>query len=74
MCLESLARRSVFVELEKSNVDVDQLLGRLVNVYMMFVEDGVLRQSYLFSLESNASKFFRQVFSFLGVICAGFHS
>jgi hypothetical protein len=62
MCIKSLARKSVVIDLQKSNSDVDQLAGRLGGgCYFFHVEENFITQAYLFSQESIAQQFLNAV-------------
>jgi hypothetical protein len=62
MCLQSLQRKSVILDIQKSNSDIDQLAGRLGgNCYFFYVEENSIRQAYLFSQESIAQQFLNAV-------------
>lgn len=62
MCIQSLARKSVCVYLERSSVEVDQLAGRLGgDCYIWIVGDKLITQGFLFNQESFAEQFYKAV-------------
>lgn len=75
MCIQSLARKSVSILIDKSSADIDQLAGRLGgNCYFSYVGSDGVTQAFLFNQESYAEQFLSSVKAFPELISAKFDS
>lgn len=73
MCINSLARKSVSILIQKSSVGIDQLAGRLGgNCYFYHLDTEGITQAFLFTEESYAEQFMNAVQSFPEFISSKF--